>query len=113
MRCRGAGCRHAPNSCDMTYSRAFYSNRQEASLRSAQAVLPFVLELVEPRSIVDFGCGTGTWLYAAKALGVPQVLGVEGSWVRRARPLLSSEELQIRDLNESVAFATRFDLAVS
>jgi SAM-dependent methyltransferase len=97
----------------MTYSRAFYSSRLEASLRSAQAVLPFVLQLVEPRSIVDFGCGTGTWLHAAKALGIPRVLGVEGSWVRRAQPLLTADELEIHDLSESVTFGTRFDLAVS
>jgi SAM-dependent methyltransferase len=97
----------------MTYSQAFYSSRQEASLRSARAVLPFALQLVEPRSIVDFGCGTGTWLSAAKELGVRKVLGVEGAWVQHARPLLAPEELQIHDLNESVTFATRFDLAVS
>lgn len=97
----------------MTYSRAFYASRQEASLRSARAVLPFIFELVEPRSIVDFGCGTGTWLHVAKGLGVPRVLGIEGSWVQRARPLLSAAELRIHDLNAAVRFETRFDLAIS
>lgn len=97
----------------MKYSRAFYASRQEASLRSARAVLPFVLELVKPRSIVDFGCGTGTWLHAAKSLGVTDVLGLEGPWVQRAQPLLGARELRICDLGEPVTLNTRFDLAVS
>jgi hypothetical protein len=97
----------------MAYSRSFFVDREEASLRSARAVLPFVLDIVKPCSIVDFGCGTGTWLHAAKGLGVQRVMGIEGDWARGARSLLQSEELCIRDLNGRVVLKERFDLAIS
>lgn len=98
----------------MAYSKAFFTERQAASLASARVVLPFVLDLVRPKSIVDFGCGTGTWLEVAKSLGVPHVLGIEGPWIRKASPLLRSDELVVADLNVAApGLPERFDLAIS
>jgi len=72
-----------------------------------------VFDIARPQSVVDFGCGTGTWLESAKALGVGRVLGVEGAWIKRAKPLIAADELQIADLNVPISVPQRFDLAIS
>jgi SAM-dependent methyltransferase len=97
----------------VTYSQGFYVSRQEASLRSARLVLPYVFELATPKTVIDFGCGTGTWLAAAKAAGAERVLGIEGAWISNASPLLAADELKVADLNVPIAAPERFDLAIS
>lgn len=44
-----------------------------------------MLELYTPESVVDVGCGVGTWLAAFAQHGVDDVLGVDGDYVARAR----------------------------
>jgi SAM-dependent methyltransferase len=95
------------------YSKGFFESRQEASQRSAGLVLPAVFEIVGPSSVVDFGCGTGTWLEAAKRLGASRVLGIEGAWISKAKPLIASNELKVFDLSSPIELGERFDLAIS
>ena len=42
-------------------TKGFYKER-DSSLRSAEIIVPVVLELFNPKSIVDFGCGTGEFI---------------------------------------------------
>ncbi len=79
-------------------------------LVSAQAVLPIIFNLIHPKSIVDVGCGTGTWLGVAKSLGAKDVVGFEGEWVRGS----AKDDLDIRfvDLEQSLRLDRKFDLAI-
>jgi len=40
-----------------------------------------LLNIFIPESMIDLGCGTGTWLSVAKKLGVKSVLGIDGPWI--------------------------------
>jgi SAM-dependent methyltransferase len=95
------------------YSSAFYNRQREGSLNSANVVLPAVFDLIRPKSVVDFGCGVGTWLAVAKQLGTQRCLGLEGSWVKTQS--LAAADLDIRetDLEQEVSLEERFDLAIS
>ena len=42
-----------------------------------------MLKLLPVRSVVDFGCGRGTWLKACLENGVETVLGLDGDYVNR------------------------------
>jgi SAM-dependent methyltransferase len=95
------------------YSKSFFVSREEASRVSAGRVLPAIFEIAQPTSVIDFGCGTGTWLEAAKNLGVKRVRGVEGSWIRKAKPLIAKDELEVADLSSPIVMSERFDLAIS
>ena len=44
----------------MAYSAAFFDQRMTGSLRSAREIVPLVLDLVHPESVIDVGCGLGT-----------------------------------------------------
>lgn len=58
------------------------------SRRSAQAIIPYILEKFKPGSIVDFGCAEGTWLSIAKSKGVSEVYGYDDDWVMENPDLL-------------------------
>jgi hypothetical protein len=46
-----------------TYDLTFYDRQFRESYRAAQLILPHVLEAVgRPSSVLDIGCGVGTWL---------------------------------------------------
>ena len=95
------------------YTSDFYERQRNGSLRSALSVLPVVFDLFKPNSIVDFGCGVGTWLAAAKEFGVEHCLGLEGPWVQSQTLALAGLEIQETNLENSVLLGRRFDLAMS
>ena len=100
----------------MPYNQNFYSTYQDASARSASKVLPHVLELVKPKTVVDVGCGIGTWLSVALRLGVEQVRGVDGDYVERNQLLIPTERFTAANLAKGFNLPTgetKFDLAMS
>jgi SAM-dependent methyltransferase len=84
----------------------------ELSLRSARAVVPIVLNLLSPKSVVDFGCGRGTWLKAWLENGVETALGLDGDYVDRDKLLIDRDQFRAVDLRAPVRLDRRFDLAM-
>lgn len=95
------------------YTPAFYSGQSDLSFDAGAAMLPPVIELVQPKSMIDIGCGVGTWLAAAEQLGVARLVGVEGPWVSRDRLRSARIELVTHDLEQPLPIRERFDLAMS
>lgn len=99
---------------DEAYGAWFYESQQDGSARSAERVLPMVFDLVRPSSVVDLGCGTGSWLAAARTLGVETVLGIDGDWVTDEALRIPPECFLRRDLSAPLDLeGRRFDLAMS
>src|SRR5437870_10934363 len=94
------------------YTPEFYRELDSTS-ESAREVLPIILELLKPASIVDLGCGAGHWLAAASELGVGDFLGVDGGWVLEAQLAIPRERLLVHDLGAPLKLERRFDLALS
>ncbi|HUK46557.1 MAG TPA: methyltransferase domain-containing protein [Terriglobales bacterium] len=94
------------------YDAKFYGELTSAQ-ESAREVLPIIFEIIKPQSVVDIGCGTGHWLAAARQLGVKEILGVDGRWVRKDQLAISAENFLIHDLMIPLKLPRRFDLAVS
>lgn len=90
------------------YDHAFFTGIDATRYRSARVVVPIVISLVEPTSVVDFGCGTGVWLRAFQENGVKEVLGVDGDWVDD-RP----DAFRVADLNQPIELGCTYDLAIS
>jgi SAM-dependent methyltransferase len=95
----------ASDSIPASYDEAFYSDQAPGSLQSARVVLPVVFELLRPGSLLDVGCGLGTWLSVAQDLGVPQVFGLDGDYVDRIRLEIDSGDFLAADLNEPLPSA--------
>ena len=95
------------------YTSTFYDRQREGSLNSANVILPIVFDLVRPKSVIDFGCGVGTWLATAKQLGAERCVGLEGSWIKTQTLTRADLEIRETDLEQTVSLNERFDLAMS
>jgi SAM-dependent methyltransferase len=71
-----------------------------------------VFEQTNPASVVDVGCGAGTWLAAARKLGAGKAVGVEGAWVANVRSASTDIEMHHADLEAPLPPLGRFDLAM-
>lgn len=65
------------------YNDAFFSHRRNSTIESAKIILGIVKKHYDFKSVVDIGCGTGTWLSIAKSMGAT-VEGFEGPWLQES-----------------------------
>ncbi len=93
--------------------RLFFEQRDQQSRHSAQAVVPIVMQLLSPGSVVDLGCGVGTWLSVFKEQGVGRVLGVEAGEVDMSLLRIKADEFRRADLTQPFLHDQPFDLAMS
>ncbi len=56
------------------YDTEFFAGRSGTVMASAAVVVPVVKQLVDPRSVLDIGCGQGEWL---DAFGLEDSYGVD------------------------------------
>ena len=73
------------------YNTEFYDNQEKGSLDSARAILPIIIDMIKPKSVIDVGCGLGTWLSIFKELGIDDILGMDGKWVDTERLYIPKE----------------------
>jgi SAM-dependent methyltransferase len=71
-----------------------------------------VVDLVEPKSVVDVGCGTGVWLAIFRESGVKEILGVDHLVESEVLELSKSEFMDF-DLRLPLKLGRKFDLVVS
>src|SRR5437899_563547 len=67
----------------MRYTTLFFKGQMTSSRESADLIAGICRDLLNPQSVVDIGCGVGTWLAAFKSLGVSDIAGYDGDWVDR------------------------------
>lgn len=95
------------------YKEQFYEAQRDTAHHAALTILPTILALCKPQSIVDLGCGWGGWLAAAGELGVANLVGIDGEWVKHADLIDPSIRLITHDLEKPLALNETFDLAIS
>jgi SAM-dependent methyltransferase len=95
------------------YDQAFYASQADGSARSARAIVPLVMDLLAPRSVLDVGCGIGTWLEVYRRAGVGDVVGVDGEYVDRSALGIAPAQFVARDLRRDLALGRTFDLVQS
>jgi len=96
-----------------SYDAAFYADQAEGSVRSARVVLPIVFAARKPASVIDIGCGQGTWLSVAEELGVQDLTGLDGAWVDRAKLRSARIDFRATDLAAPITLQRRYDLCIS
>ena len=95
------------------YNEKFYAVRRAEVIPSAEAIMGLIFKMFHIESVIDFGCGTGTWLNAAQSLGATNVTGIEGDWLKDE--FLDSPNLDVirKDLANPVRIEGTYDLAIS
>jgi SAM-dependent methyltransferase len=97
------------------YDDRFFAEQADdgGATASAQRVLPLVLDLLTPRTVVDVGCGTGGWLHTLTTLADVDITGLDGDYVPRDRLAIPVDRFVPTDLARPVRLDQRFDLAMS
>lgn len=102
----------APASARTPYDDSFYLRQRDISYRSADCIVPLILSMVPARSVIDVGCGVGTWAAKFIECGVPKVLGIDGDYVNRTLLRIPPECFQAHDLARPIRLGLTFDLAI-
>jgi SAM-dependent methyltransferase len=80
---------------------------------SAEVIVPIVVDLLRPNSVLDVGCGRGTWLDVFRSAGVTTIVGVDGPHVVPADLEIPADAFVQHDLSVPVQLGRTFDLVVS
>lgn len=95
------------------YDTYFYNNLHVGSLKSAEIIAPLLIDLIKPKSVIDIGCGIGSWLSVFKKLGIEDIFGVDGDWVKKEMLVIPPEQFLAVDLKKPFCLERQFDLAIS
>lgn len=96
------------------YDEKYYKKHQNGSYTSAQIILGFIQKITNFRTIIDYGCGMGTWGSAAKRLGISRYVGIDQNPYDPAYMLIDSCDYMQQDLQKPIDIDSdsRFDLAI-
>ena len=86
--------------------------QEEANRYSARVILSRLFGRFRPKSVLDVGCGIGTWLATALDLGVADVVGIEGDWLDRKLARIPEHLITTFDLERKFDLGRTFDLVI-
>jgi SAM-dependent methyltransferase len=90
-----------------------YIHTLETHNKVAPSVMvPEILRLFNPKSVIDVGCGTGTFLSVFQEHGITEILGIEGEWLNKNQIQIDEKYILIKDLEKPFALPKRYDLAL-
>lgn len=95
------------------YDNSFYDETLLTSERSSRRIVPMIMELLDIRSVVDFGCGTGSWLKQFYDCEVRDLLGIDYSSIPYAALQISGKYLIKENIGQPINLDRQFDLAMS
>jgi SAM-dependent methyltransferase len=93
------------------YDETFYRYIERGAIRSAQVIIPLVLDRLKTESVLDVGCGVGAWVAEYHNQGIIACLGVDGDYVKESSLLVSPASFVARDVGQPFDLRRRFDLA--
>jgi 2-polyprenyl-3-methyl-5-hydroxy-6-metoxy-1,4-benzoquinol methylase len=95
------------------YTNDFYSKYQEDVRGSAQEIVPYLIDLLHPKSVIDVGCGVGTWLSVFNTHGIKDFFGIDGEYVNTQMLEISAEAFMPTDIKKPFRLERRYDLVIS
>lgn len=79
---------------------------------AAEEFLHIIQRHVQPQSVVDVGCGLGTWLKVFEESGLKNILGIDGNYIEKSNLKISEKNFLLHDLSTPLNYNRRFDLAI-
>jgi SAM-dependent methyltransferase len=91
------------------YQAIFYRELSDYSRSSAKVLVPKLLAKFSPKSVVDFGCGSGEFLEEFKKNNVSEILGLDGRWLPQQS---RGDWFQEVDLQRTIDLKVKYDMAL-
>jgi SAM-dependent methyltransferase len=80
---------------------------------AAREIVPFIMDLIDPKSVVDVGCGTGTWLKVFNDNKVSDFIGIDGDYVDKEFLKINIDVFIEHNLETPYISDRNFDLVIS
>lgn len=98
----------------MNLSDQIFEHDEEVyNTRAAEIVIPLVLKHVKALSVLDIGCGIGTWLKVFNEQGIDNYYGIEGHYIDKSKMLIPQNNYLLHDLNTPLSLNKQYDLVIS
>ncbi len=82
------------------------------SLEGPRVAFDVLFKNKTPRSLLDFGCGLGTWISSSIKNGVDDVFGVDGVDIPKEKLLFPADRFRVVDLRSPLDLGRRFDVVI-
>ncbi|MDP1620905.1 MAG: methyltransferase domain-containing protein [Bacteroidales bacterium] len=93
--------------------RKYVHNRETHNLNAPKEIVPFIMELFNPKSVIDVGCGLGSWLHVFRENGVKTIFGIDGPHLENSLLYIEDNLILRQDLESEITINKKFDLAIS
>lgn len=96
------------------YGPEFYRMQSVGSRRSAEIILGLLFrDFDHIGSVVDVGCGVGTWLAVCRELGCEAIVGADWHAMASTELHIDARDILQVNLEQGIKFNRRFDLCLS
>ena len=92
---------------------SFEYDKKYYSTKSADIIVSKIIEIFNPKSVVDIGCGTGNWLNSFMNFGIDDVLGLDLSSLEQDKLLIPLDQRKTINVMEEFDLKRKFDLAIT
>jgi cyclopropane fatty-acyl-phospholipid synthase-like methyltransferase len=76
--------------------------------------MSIILPIYKPYSILDLGCGSGSWLHTiSKEYKISDFLGVDGHWIEENELLIPQTNFKAHNLQDVYTPDRKYDMAIS
>ena len=93
-------------------SSKYIHSSEVHNLKAPSIIVPYLINLFHPRSVVDVGCGLATFLHLFKNNGVENILGIDGNWVDKSKLYIDPSEFLAADLEHPINIQRKFDMVI-
>lgn len=85
------------------------------NVSASNVVVPMLMQMFQPKSVLDVGCGIGTWLESFSTSGLDDLIGIDGDYVDRQllAAHISLNKFIPFDLTTPFDLQRKFDLVIS
>jgi hypothetical protein len=97
----------------MRRNEKYVHNRDTHNLKAPNEIVPFIIELFDPKSVIDVGCGLGSWLNVFRNNGVRKIMGIDGHHLKNNLLYIEEDLIIKHDLETEIKINQKFDLAIS
>jgi SAM-dependent methyltransferase len=91
-----------------------YIYREEIhNFEAPRQIVPLIMKMIKPSSVLDVGCGTGTWLKVFDENGITDYLGLDGDHIKSESLNFPAGKFIFQDLTKTWSLNRKFDLVIS
>ncbi len=101
------------NPLEYIYTDDFFSvSHHQLVLKDTPSVLAELIQSrYSPKSVVDFGCGCGMYLYELESRGI-EIFGIDGSPAAKRNLIISRDQFRLADVTSDIILPKRYDIAM-